>query len=141
MPRRKFQPSTSRVKAADIIRTLAAMGPGLIHQDGPYASQVNVSAFGRYVGLPAATISRIVTGPDDRVLSSTTCDHLSRAFGLTFAQVRGEAPIRPHKGRATVPTDAEIAMLQDLRSLPPDAQRSIVAHIVTQAAINRGAKG
>ena len=108
------------MSAAKIIQTLAEIHE-LTHRDG----RVNQSAMSRRTGIPQPTVQRILTGEESHAMGSATLQALVDAFGISFDQARGNAPITKRKGRRRKPSDADIQLLEDIKSLPVNAQDEI----------------
>ena len=112
---------TLRKSAKQIITTLARIR-GLVHPD----DSVNHNAFSRRSGIPQPTVTRILNGPSDWRLSAETAEKLCAAFGITFAQARGDVPIKPgYRRKVLAPTNAELQLIRDLRSLPGPARKEV----------------
>ena len=92
----------------------------------PRTGKINYSAFSKRTGIPHPTLIRIMQGEPHHVLSSDTAQKLISAFHLTFAQVRGEVPIRRADKRKFTPSDSDIELLRRIRSLPRGRQEDIV---------------
>ena len=104
----------ARRTAQQVITDLAEMADLMNENTG----KVNYSAFSKRTGIPHPTLIRIMQGEDSHSMNSTTAEALIKAFHISFAQARGDVPIRRRDRTAFKPTDGDLELLRRIRALP-----------------------
>lgn len=123
-----------RRSAQQILTELAEMHDLINERTG----KMNYSAFSRRTGIPHPTLIRIMQGTPDHRLNSDTAEKLIKAFQLSFAQVRGDVPIKRRSRGKFTPNENELEMLRKLRKLPRDAQQDVAKLIELRETIDKG---
>lgn len=111
----------TRRSAQEILRDLAEMHD-LIN---PRTNQINYSAFSKRTGIPHPTLIRIMQSSSEHEMNTATVQSLIDAFHITFAQARGEVPIRKKDRRKFEPSDADLELMRRIRDLPKRDQDDI----------------
>jgi hypothetical protein len=112
MPRRSPQ---------EILTDLAEMHDLINERTGT----VNYSAFSKRTGIPHPTLIRIMQNGPEHSMNSDTVQSLIDAFHITFAQARGDVPIRRKDRRKFELSDADVELMRRLRELPKSDQDDI----------------
>lgn len=86
---------------------------------------VNYSAFSKKTGIPHPTLIRIMQAGPDHTMSGDTLQALISAFNISFAQARGDVPVRRKDRKLFNPTDADLELMRRLKELPRTDQDDI----------------
>lgn len=112
----------ARRTAQEVLQDIAEMADLINERTG----KINYSAFSKRTGIPHPTLIRIMQGGADYTISAETAEKIMNAFQLSFAQVRGDVPIRRRDKKKYTLTDADVEMVRRIRALPRNRQEDLL---------------